>query len=66
MTLAINQMVDFLLSDNGSQIRSQLSMQLVDQVDQLGVDAVTFARKNVGQVREDSNLAVVMCVQLEN
>lgn len=52
VTLAINQMVDYLLSENGAQIRSQLSVQLVDQVDQLGVDAVTFARKNVGQVSE--------------
>lgn len=51
MTLAINQMVDFILSENGSQIRDQLSVQIVDQVDQLGVDAVAFARKNVGQVR---------------
>ena len=50
VTLAINQMIDFLLSENGAQIRQQLSVQLVDQVDQLGVDAVTFARKNVGQV----------------
>lgn len=50
VTLAINQMIDFLLSENGSQIRQQLSVQLVDQVDQLGVDAVTFARKNVGQI----------------
>lgn len=52
VTLAINQMVDFLLSENGSNIREQLSVQIVDQVDQLGVDAVAFARKNVGQVRE--------------
>lgn len=52
VTLAINQMVDFLLSENGSNIRDQLSVQIVDQVDQLGVDAVAFARKNVGQVRE--------------
>ena len=51
VTLAINQMVDYLLSENGAQIREQLSVQLVDQVDQLGVDAITFARKNVGQVR---------------
>lgn len=51
VTLAINQMVDYLLSENGAQIRQQLSVQLVDQVDQLGVDAITFARKNVGQVR---------------
>lgn len=43
-------MVDFLLSENGSQIRDQLSVQLVEQVDQLGVDAVAFARNNVGQV----------------
>lgn len=51
VTLAINQMVDYLLSENGAEIREQLSVQLVDQVDQLGVDAITFARKNVGQVR---------------
>lgn len=51
VTLAVNQMIDFLLSENGSQIRQQLSVQLVDQVDQLGVDAIAFARKNVGQVR---------------
>ena len=44
-------MVDYLLSENGAQIREQLSVQLVDQVDQLGVDAISFARKNVGQVR---------------
>eukprot|EP00752_Nemacystus_decipiens_P006370 g5742.t1 len=50
VTLAINQMVDYLLSDSGAQIREQLSVQLVDQVDQLGVDAITFARKNVGQI----------------
>ncbi|CAM9657500.1 unnamed protein product [Ectocarpus sp. 4 AP-2014] len=50
VTLAINQMVDYLLSENGAQIRQQLSVQLVDQVDQLGVDAITFARKNVGQI----------------
>lgn len=53
VTLAINQMIDFLLSENGSQIRQQLSVQLVDQVDQLGVDAVSFARKNVGQVSRE-------------
>ena len=35
VTLAINQMVDYLLSENGAQIRQQLSVQLVDQVDQL-------------------------------
>ncbi|CAM9117437.1 unnamed protein product, partial [Hapterophycus canaliculatus] len=51
VTLAINQMVDYLLSENGAQIREQLSVQLVDQVDQLGVDAVQFARKNVGQIK---------------
>lgn len=45
-------MVDFLLSENGAPIRDQLSVQIVDQVDQLGVDAVAFARKNVGQVRD--------------
>ena len=50
VTLAINQMADFLLSDSGTDIRNQLSVQLVDQVDQLGVDAVTFARNNIGQV----------------
>lgn len=50
VTLAINQMADFLLSDNGAHIRQQLSGQVVDQVDQLGVDALSFARKNVGQV----------------
>lgn len=48
-------MVDYLLSENGAQIRQQLSVQLVDQVDQLGVDAITFARKNVGQVRRLSS-----------
>lgn len=58
MTLAINQMVDYLLSENGAEIRQQLSVQLVDQVDQLGVDAVTFARKNVGQVRRGEETAV--------
>lgn len=52
VTLAINQMVDFLLSPIGAPIRQQLSVQVVDQVDQLGVDAVAFARKNVGQVSE--------------
>lgn len=51
VTLAINQMVDFLLSPTGAPIRQQLSVQIVDQVDQLGVDAVSFARKNVRQVR---------------
>ncbi|CAM9145939.1 unnamed protein product [Ascophyllum nodosum] len=50
VTLAINQMADFLLSDSGTDIRNQLSVQLVDQVDQLGVDAVTFARNNIGQI----------------
>lgn len=50
VTLAINQMVDFLLSPTGAPIRQQLSVQIVDQVDQLGVDALTFARKNVGQI----------------
>eukprot|EP00903_Cladosiphon_okamuranus_P022275 g20481.t1 len=50
VTLAINQMVDYLLSENGADIREQLSVQLVDQVDQLGVDAIAFARKNVGQI----------------
>ncbi len=56
VTLAINQMVDYLLSENGAQIREQLSVQLVDQVDQLGVDAISFARKNVGQVCQTSLL----------
>ncbi|CAM9272419.1 unnamed protein product [Sphacelaria rigidula] len=50
VTLAINQMVDFLLSPTGAPIRQQLSVQIVDQVDQLGVDAVSFARKNVRQI----------------
>ena len=59
VTLAINQMVDYLLSENGAQIREQLSVQLVDQVDQLGVDAITFARKNVGQVRGTERLNYV-------
>lgn len=50
VTLAINQMADFLLSDDGTDIRNQLSEQLVEQIDQLGVDALTFARNNIGQV----------------
>lgn len=50
VTLAINQMADFLLSDDGADIRNQLSEQLVEQIDQLGVDALTFARNNIGQV----------------
>lgn len=54
VTLAINQMVDFLLSDSGADIREQLSDQIVDQIDRLGVDAIAFARKNVGQVRRES------------
>lgn len=58
VTLAINQMVDFLLSPTGAPIRQQLSVQIVDQVDQLGVDALTFARKNVGQVGAKKNASI--------
>jgi len=50
VTLAINQMADFLLSDDGADIRNQLSEQLVEQIDQLGVDTLVFARNNIGQV----------------
>lgn len=50
VTLAINQMADFLLSDDGADIRNQLSEQLVEQIDQLGVDTLAFARNNIGQV----------------
>lgn len=50
--MAINQMIDFLLSDKGAEIRQQLSEKLVDEVDRLGVDAFAFAAKNVGQVNQ--------------
>ncbi|CAN0284938.1 unnamed protein product, partial [Discosporangium mesarthrocarpum] len=52
VTLAINQMADYLLSDRGAPIRQVLAVQLVDQVDRLGADTVTFLWKNIGQVRD--------------
>eukprot|EP00640_Fibrocapsa_japonica_P000829 CAMPEP_0113934326 /NCGR_PEP_ID=MMETSP1339-20121228/1653_1 /TAXON_ID=94617 /ORGANISM="Fibrocapsa japonica" /LENGTH=726 /DNA_ID=CAMNT_0000936077 /DNA_START=52 /DNA_END=2232 /DNA_ORIENTATION=+ /assembly_acc=CAM_ASM_000762 len=42
VTLAINQMVDYLLSEQGEPIVDQLSVQLVDVVDRLGVETVTY------------------------
>ncbi|CAM9724651.1 unnamed protein product [Chrysoparadoxa australica] len=48
--LAINQMIDYLISPAGEPIRMQLTEEAIEGMDQLGVETLEFLTKNVGQL----------------
>ena len=62
VTLAMDQLLDYILSEQGSEFRRIFAAELVEAVDQLGADTTSYMLKNWRALAQATPLAPVLAV----
>lgn len=60
VTLAMDQLLDYVLSDQGAEFRRIFAAELVNAVDQLGADTTTYVLRNWRALAQSTPLAPVV------
>lgn len=60
VTQAMDQLLDYVLSDQGSEFRRIFARELVDAVDRLGADTTSYVLRNWRALAQSTPLAPVV------